>query len=118
MRLMLPQMVAGAVSGPVPSVEIVGVVRQVEAGAAETEPMAARLRAAAAERRGGGRPLSSGQSGGDAAMLAGPVRAAVARVNRQVAVARMRTLATIADDAGVTSAVSRPAGRSLRLHLR
>jgi hypothetical protein len=36
---------------------------------------------------------------GDAAALAGAVRAAVARVDPQVAVARLRTMATIADDA-------------------
>jgi putative ABC transport system permease protein len=45
---------------------------------------------------------------GDAAALAGPVRAAVARVDREVAVARMRTMATIADDA-----VSRPRFRAV-----
>ena len=46
--------------------------------------------------------------GGAAAALAGPVRAAVARVDREVAVARVRTMATIADDA-----MSRPRFRAL-----
>ena len=105
MRLMLPRMSLD--DGPVPAVEIVGVVRQVKAQPAETEPMPhvyVPLRQNAWWRAS----LIVRPESGAAAALVGPVRAAVARVDRAVAVARMRTMATIADDA-----VSRPRFRAV-----
>ena len=94
--------------GPVPSVEIVGVVRQVKAQPAETEPMphvyvplaqnawwrASLIVRPERRRRGGARRARSRRGG--------------ARRSSSVAVARMRTLATIADEA-----TSRPRFRAV-----
>ena len=82
----------------IPTVEIVGVVRQVKARAAETTPVA-QAYVPLAQNRWWIASLVVRPERGDAATLAGPLRAAVARVDREVAIARMRTMATIADDA-------------------
>ena len=95
------------VPAEIPTVEIVGVVRQVKAAAAETAPVA-QAYVPLAQNRWWIASLAVRPERGDAAALAGPIRAAVARIDREVAVARMRTMATIADDA-----VSRPRFRAL-----
>jgi putative ABC transport system permease protein len=81
-----------------PTVEIVGVVRQVKAAAAETEPVA-QVYVPLAQNRWWIASLVVEPAGGDAAALAGPVRAALGRVDRDRVLARVRTMATIADDA-------------------
>ena len=91
----------------IPTVEIVGVVRQVKAAAAETRPVA-QAYVPLAQNRWWIASLVVRPERGDASALAGPMRAAVARIDREVAVARMRTMATITDDA-----MSRPRFRAL-----
>jgi putative ABC transport system permease protein len=102
MRLELPriQFRAGPAAQvePDPPLEIVGVVRQVKTGADETAStphVYVPLEQNAYWRAS----LIVRPRDGDAAALAGAVRAAAARVDRQVAVARIRTMATIADEA-------------------
>jgi putative ABC transport system permease protein len=81
-----------------PSVEIVGVVRQVKAAAAETQPRP-QVYVPLAQNRWWIASLVVQPERGDAAALAAPVRAAIARVDRDRVLARVRTMATIADDA-------------------
>jgi putative ABC transport system permease protein len=96
MRLELPRMTLA--SQPVPTVEIVGVVRQVKANAAEMEPRA-QVYVPLAQNTWWTASLVVRPADGAAAALGAPVRAAVARVDRQQVVARVRTMATIAGDA-------------------
>jgi putative ABC transport system permease protein len=102
MRLELPRMQfrpgpAAQVEAD-PPLEIVGVVRQVKASADETIPTA-HVYVPLAQNAWWRASLIVRPRDGDAAALTAAVRAAVARVDRQVAVARIRTMATIADDA-------------------
>jgi putative ABC transport system permease protein len=105
MRLLLPRMSLG--NEPVPSVEIVGVVRQVKAQPAETEPRP-HVYVPLGQNAWWRASLIVRPESGAAAALAAPVRAAVARVDRGVAVARVRTMATVADEA-----MARPRFRAL-----
>jgi putative ABC transport system permease protein len=81
-----------------PTLEIVGVVRQVKTTADETAPTA-HLYVPMEQNAWWRASLIVRPREGQAAALAGAVRAAVARVDRQVAVARLRTMAMIVDDA-------------------
>jgi putative ABC transport system permease protein len=81
-----------------PPVEIVGVVRQVKVAAAETAPTA-QVYVPLAQNRWWIASLVVRPERGDATALAGPVRAALARVDRERVLARVRTMKTIADDA-------------------
>ena len=82
----------------VPTVEIVGVVHQVKGLAAETAPLA-HVYVPLAQNAFWAASLVVRPDRGDAAALAGPVRAALARVDRDRALLRVRTIATIADEA-------------------
>ena len=96
-----PMLLRGVAALPAesePTLEIVGVVRQVKTSPDETVP-AAHLYVPLQQNAWWRASLVVRPSDGQAAALAAPVRAAVARVDRQVAVARLRTTATIADDA-------------------
>jgi putative ABC transport system permease protein len=79
-------------------VQIVGVVRQVKAAAAETQPRP-QVYVPLAQNRWWLATLAVQPERGDAAALAGPVRAAIARVDRDRVPGRVRTMATIAADA-------------------
>jgi putative ABC transport system permease protein len=81
-----------------PPVEIVGVVRQVKVAAAETQPQA-QVYVPLAQNRWWIASLIVQPERGDAAALTAPVRAAIARVDRERVFARVRTMATIAEDA-------------------
>jgi putative ABC transport system permease protein len=105
MRLELPRMTFAV--EPTPRVEIVGVVRQVKLTATETEPVP-HVYVPLAQNTWWMASLVVQPEAGTAAALAGPVRAAVARVDRERAVARMRTMAMIADEA-----TSRPRFRAV-----
>jgi putative ABC transport system permease protein len=83
---------------PEPPLEIVGVVRQVKTSPDEAQSTP-HVYVPLAQNPWWRASLIVRPSDGDAAALAGAVRAAVARVDRQVAVARIRTMATIAGDA-------------------
>jgi putative ABC transport system permease protein len=109
MRLELPRMTLGrpGTSPEIPTVEIVGVVRQVRTAAAETTPFA-QVYVPLAQNAWWMATLVVRPERGDAAALAAPVRAAVARIDRERPVSRMRTLATITDDA-----MARPRFRAL-----
>ena len=97
MRLVLPRMVFGDGAAP-PSVEIVGVARQVKTRAAEPEPMP-HVYVPLAQNNWWVASLIVQPDDGDAAALLPSVRAAVARVDRERVLARPRTMATIAHDA-------------------
>jgi putative ABC transport system permease protein len=102
MRLELPRMLfrpgPAPVTEPDPTMEIVGVVRQVKTSPDETQPTA-HVYVAMAQNVWWRASLIVRPERGKALTLAGPVRAAVARVDRERAVARIRSLATITDDA-------------------
>jgi putative ABC transport system permease protein len=83
---------------PAPIVEIVGVARQVRTAAVEPRAFP-QVYVPLAQNRWWIASLIVSPEGGDAAALAGPVRAAVARVDRERALTRVRTMATIANDA-------------------
>jgi putative ABC transport system permease protein len=97
MRLALPRMIFGDGPQP-PSVEIVGVARQVKTRAAEPEPMP-HVYVPLAQNNWWAASLIVRPEGGDAAALLPSVRAAVARVDRERVLARPRTMATIAHEA-------------------
>ena len=78
--------------------EIVGVVRQVKTSPTETQSTA-HVYVPLAQNAWWRASLIVRPTNGDAAALTGAVRAAVARVDSQVALARIRTMATIADEA-------------------
>ncbi|HEX5110932.1 MAG TPA: ABC transporter permease [Vicinamibacterales bacterium] len=81
-----------------PTMEIIGVVRQVKTSPDETQSTA-HVYVPMAQNAWWRASLIVRPDGEDAAALAGPVRAAVARVDPERALARLRTIATIADDA-------------------
>jgi len=81
-----------------PPVEIVGVVRQVKVAAAETQAQP-QVYVPLAQNRWWIASLVVQPERGDAAALAGPVRAALARVDRDRVLARVRTMATITEEA-------------------
>jgi putative ABC transport system permease protein len=78
--------------------EIVGVVRQVKVAAAETQPQP-QVYVPLAQNRWWIASLLVQPERGEAAALAAAVRAAIATVDRERVLARVRTMATIADDA-------------------
>jgi putative ABC transport system permease protein len=85
-------------TAPGPAVaEIVGVVRQVKATIAETAP-APQIYVPIAQNAWWAAALLVRPERGEAAALAGPVRAAVARVDHERALGRLRTMATVIDD--------------------
>ena len=88
----------GATVAKPPIVEIVGVVRQVKMAAAETKPVP-QVYVPLAQNRWWTASLIVRPERGEAAALAGPVRAAIGRVDRDRVLARVRTMATIADEA-------------------
>jgi putative ABC transport system permease protein len=81
-----------------PPVEIVGVVRQVKVTVDETAPQP-QVYVPLAQNRWWIASLVVQPERGDAAALAGPVRAALASVDRERVLARVRTMGTISDDA-------------------
>lgn len=85
---------------PQPTMEIVGVVRQVKTGPDEAQAMP-HVYVPLAQNRWWRASLLVRPSGESAAALTGPVRAAVARVDREVAVARLRSMAAVTADATV-----------------
>jgi putative ABC transport system permease protein len=80
------------------TVEIVGVVHQVKANAAETVPPS-QVYVPLAQNAWWNASLVVRPDRGDAAALTGPVRAAVARVDRERPLLGVRTMATIVDEA-------------------
>ena len=97
MRLALPRMSFGD-DEQVPSVEIVGVARQVKTRAAEPQPMP-HVYVPLAQNNWWVASLIVRPEDGEAAALLPSVRAAVARVDRERVLGRPRTIATIAHDA-------------------
>jgi len=77
--------------------EIVGVVRQVKLAIAEPAP-APQIYVPIAQNAWWAAALLVRPERGDAAALAAPVRAAVARVDRERALGRLRTMATVVED--------------------
>jgi putative ABC transport system permease protein len=96
-RLVLPRMIFGP-GGPPPVVEIVGVARQAKVAAAETEPRP-HVYVPLAQNNWWVASLVVRPDRGEAAALVEPVRAAMARVDRERVLAQPRTMGTIAHEA-------------------
>jgi putative ABC transport system permease protein len=97
MRLEIPRMFFGPGPQP-PSLEIVGVARQVKVRAVELEPNP-HVYVPLAQNNWWVASLIVRPEQGEAAALLGPVRAAVARVDRERALQRPRTIETITYEA-------------------
>ena len=97
MRLVLPRVTFGP-GGPPPSVEIVGVARQVKVRSVESEP-SPHVYVPLAQNHWWRASLIVQPEQGDAAALLPPIRAAVQRIDRERVLDRPRTIATIAHEA-------------------
>jgi putative ABC transport system permease protein len=96
-RLILPRMIFGP-GGPPPVVEIVGVARQAKVRAAETEPQP-HVYVPLAQNNWWVASLIVRPVDNDATALLAPVRAAIAKVDRERVIAQPRTMTTIAREA-------------------
>jgi putative ABC transport system permease protein len=97
MRLVLPRITFGP-GGPPPSVEIVGVARQVKVRSVESEP-SPHVYVPMAQNHWWRASLIVQPEQGDAAALLPPIRSAVQRIDRERVLDRPRTIATIAHEA-------------------
>jgi putative ABC transport system permease protein len=98
MRLVLPRMNYGPLLGPPPEVAIVGVARQVKVRAVEPQPRP-HVYVPLAQNNWWVASLIVRPNRGDASVLVEPVRAAMARVDRERVLRMPRTMATIAYEA-------------------
>jgi len=96
-RLVLPRMTFGT-GGPPPSVEIVGVARQVKVRSVETQPQP-HVYVPLAQNNWWVASLIVRPDRGDASALLAPVRAAMGRIDRERVLRQPRTIATIAREA-------------------
>jgi putative ABC transport system permease protein len=97
MRLVLPRIAFGP-GAPPPSVEVVGVARQVKVRSVESEP-SPHVYVPLAQNNWWRASLIVQPEQGDAAALLPPVMAAVQRIDRERVLDRPRTIATIAREA-------------------
>ena len=97
-RLVLPRMNFGLPTGPPPEVQIVGVARQVKIRAEETQPLP-HVYVPLAQNNWWVASLIVRPDRGDASALIEPVRAAMARIDRERVFRQPRTIATIAHEA-------------------
>jgi putative ABC transport system permease protein len=101
MRVTVPRIAFGLLPGgpqPPPTLEIVGVVRQVKGQVNETEPVP-HIYVPLAQNAWWTASLIVAPAGGPATSLTGAVRAAMARVDKGRALSQIRTMSAIADNA-------------------